>query len=276
MSVCEARGAPLKGVHVETRAGDPSAADGASILASLSKYRNFHLLPPIAKSAKRQQQNPEVPVVPSSCNDCISDTDMNDADDSNNDHADIASVEKTPPCAADENLNADGSGLDPFQEADGGNPPGSGFEIRPILRLLGEPSSIDIRGISKLLDERREVRELLREYDLSSTISTRRQAFKDSLQGGILNAQDIDVSLENFPYFLRSACCYIYIFCYMMVCMIYSLNNFLKSRSATTKDVLIASMYVHMNGGSKFAKYASDLSTTCPRILLSGPAGMRL
>lgn len=58
--------------------------------------------------------------------------------------------------------------------------------------------------------------------------------------------------------------------------MIDSLNNFLKSRSATTKDVLIASMYVHMNGGSKFAKYASDLSTTCPRILLSGPAGMRL
>ncbi|KAJ4905440.1 AAA-type ATPase family protein [Raphanus sativus] len=249
VSVCEARGAPLKGVHVETRAGDPSAADGASILASLSKYRNFHLLPPIAKSAKRQQQNPEVPVVPSSCNDCISDTDMNDAaDDSNNDHADIASVEKTPPCGADENLNADGSGLDPFQEADGGNPPGSGFEIRPILRLLGEPSSIDIRGISKLLDERREVRELLREYDLSSTISTRRQAFKDSLQGGVLNAQDIDVSLENFPYFL----------------------------SATTKDVLIASMYVHMNGGSKFAKYASDLSTTCPRILLSGPAGSEI
>ncbi|KAJ0250133.1 hypothetical protein HA466_0143250 [Hirschfeldia incana] len=246
VSVCEARGSPLKGVHVETRAGDPSAADGASILASLSKYRNFHLLPPIAKSAKRQQ-NSEAPVVPTSCNDCISDTEMNDAD-SNNDHADIASAEKTAPCDANENLNADGTGLDPFQEADGGNTPGSGFEIRPILRLLGEPSSVDIRGISKLLDERREVRELLREYDLSSTISTRRQAFKDSLQGGVLNAQDIDVSLENFPYFL----------------------------SATTKDVLIASMYVHMNGGSKFAKYASDLSTTCPRILLSGPAGSEI
>ncbi|KAF8075541.1 hypothetical protein N665_1087s0010 [Sinapis alba] len=247
VSVCEARGAPLKGVHVETRAGDSSAADGASILASLSKYRNFHLLPPIAKSAKRQQ-NPEVPVVPTSCTHCISDTEMNDAD-INNDHADIASVEKNANIAsANENLNADGSGLDPFQEADGGNIPGSGYEIRPILRLLGEPSSIDLRGISKLLDERREVRELLREYDLSSIISTRRQAFKDSLQGGVLNAQDIDVSLENFPYFL----------------------------SATTKDVLIASMYVHMKGGSKFANYASDLSTTCPRILLSGPAGSEI
>lgn len=210
MSICEARGSPLKGVHVETRAGDSSAVDGASILASLSKYRNFHLLPPIAKAAKRQQ-NPEVPVVPSSCNDCTSDTDMNDAD-SNNDQVAIASVEKTAAstsCTANENPNADGSGLDPFQEADGGNIPGSGYEIRPILRFLGEPP-FDIRGISKVLDGRREVREFLREFDLSSTISTRRQAYNDSLRGGVLNAENIEVSLENFPYFLRSGC---YILC---------------------------------------------------------------
>ncbi|KAJ0265071.1 AAA ATPase [Hirschfeldia incana] len=242
----EARGGR---VHSETRAGESSAVDGASILASLSKYRNLHLRPPIAKSAKRQQ-NPEVPQEPPSCNDCTSDTDMNDAD-SNNDHAAIASVEKTAASTsytANENLNADGSGLDPFQEADGGNPPASGYEIRPILRLLGESSSLDMRGISKLLDERREVRELLKEFDISSTISTRRQAFKDSMRGGVLAAQNIDVSLDDFPYFL----------------------------SATTKDVLIASMYVHMKGGSKFAKYASDLPTTCPRVLLSGPAGSEI
>ncbi|KAF3565085.1 hypothetical protein DY000_02010889 [Brassica cretica] len=242
----EARGGR---VHSETRAGESSAVDGASILASLSKYRNLHLRPPIAKSAKRQQ-NSEVPQEPPSCNDCISDTDMNDAD-SNNDHAAIASVEKAAASTsytANENLNADGSGLDPFQEADGGNPPTSGYEIRPILRLLGESSSLDIRGISKLLDERREVRELLKEFDISSTISTIRQAFKDSLRGGVLIAQNIDVSLDSFPYFL----------------------------SATTKDVLIASMYVHMKGGSKFAKYASDLPTTSPRILLSGPAGSEI
>ena len=202
MNLCEARVAPLKGVHVETRAGDSSAGDGASILASLSKYRNLRLLPPIAKSAKRQQ-NPEVPVIPSSCNDCISDTDMNDAD-SDNDDAAIASVEKAAASTSDtasENLNADGSGLDPFQEADGGNTPASGYEVRSVL---------DIRGISKLLDERREVSESLRDSYLSSTISTRRQAFKDSLRGGVLKAQDIEVSLEKFPYFLRSGC---YILC---------------------------------------------------------------
>ncbi|KFK30845.1 hypothetical protein AALP_AA6G033000, partial [Arabis alpina] len=245
LSICEAQGSPLKGVHVETRAGDSSAVDGASILASLSKYRNFHMLPPIAKASKRQQ-NPEVPVVPSSCNDCNSDTEMNDAD-CNNDA--IASVEKaaaSTSCTANENLNADGTGLDPFQEADGGNIPGSGYEIRPLLRFLTEPSSsFDIRGFS---NGRREVRDFLRELDHSSTISSRRQAFTDSLRAGVLNAENIEVSLEEFPYFL----------------------------SATTKDVLIASMYVHMKGGSKFAKYASDLSTTSPRILLSGPAGSEI
>jgi len=34
------------------------------------------------------------------------------------------------------------------------------------------------------------------------------------------------------------------------------------------------SMYVHMNGGSKYANFATDLTTACPRILLSGPSGI--
>ena len=53
------------------------------------------------------------------------------------------------------------------------------------------------------------------------------------------------------------------------------INNSLNCHSGTTKDVLITSTYVHMNCGSKFGKYAADLSTVCPRILLSGPAGMK-
>lgn len=42
--------------------------------------------------------------------------------------------------------------------------------------------------------------------------------------------------------------------------------------SDTTKNVLIASTFVHLKC-NKFAKYASDLPIMCPRILLSGPAG---
>lgn len=44
------------------------------------------------------------------------------------------------------------------------------------------------------------------------------------------------------------------------------------SFSDTTKNVLIASMFVHLKC-NKFVKHASDLPILSPRILLSGPAG---
>lgn len=48
--------------------------------------------------------------------------------------------------------------------------------------------------------------------------------------------------------------------------------NYVRCGSDTTKDVLIASTHVHLKC-NKFVKYASDLPTVSPRILLSGPAG---
>ncbi|CAH8305318.1 unnamed protein product [Eruca vesicaria subsp. sativa] len=247
LSIFEAQSAPLKGIHVETRAGDSSSVNQSSLLASLRKLGNLPFLPPSARNGKRQK-NSEVPVLPSSSDDCIPDVDMNDAD-SSNVHTAIASVDKSVDSAsftANDDLNADGNGMEPSQEAEEGvSIPGPGHEIRPILRLL------DLRGdISKILkDDGREGKEMPKEYDSSSaSVSTRRQAHKDCLRAGVLNPQDIEVSFENFPYFL----------------------------SGTTKDVLITSTYVHMKSERKFAKYASELSTVCPRILLSGPAGSEI
>ncbi|KAL0800650.1 hypothetical protein Bca101_055825 [Brassica carinata] len=247
VSIFEAQSAPLKGLHVETRAGDSSSVHESPLLASFRKIHNLPFLPPTAKNGKRQE-NSEVSVLPSTSDDCIPDVDMNDAD-SSNDHAAIASTDKSvasPSLTANDDLNADGNGMDPSQETEEGvSIPGPGYEIRPILRLL------DLRGnISKILkDDGREVKEMPKEYDSSSaSVATRRQAHKDFLRAGVLNPQDIEVSFENFPYFL----------------------------SGTTKDVLITSTYVHMKSQSKFAKYASELSTVCPRILLSGPAGSEI
>ncbi|XP_018437210.1 uncharacterized protein LOC108809559 isoform X2 [Raphanus sativus] len=246
LSIFEAQSsAPLKGLHVETRAGDSSSLHESSLLASLRKIHNLPFLPPTGKNGKRKQKNPEVSVLPSSSDDCIiPDVDMNDAD-SSNDHA----AEKTvasPSLTANDDINADGNGMDPSQETEEGvSIPGPGYDIRPVLRLL------DFRGnVSKMLkDDGREVKEVPKEYDSSSaSVATRRQAHKDFLRAGVLNPQDIDVSFDNFPYYL----------------------------SGTTKDVLITSTYVHMKSQSKFAKYASDLSTVCPRILLSGPAGSEI
>lgn len=55
------------------------------------------------------------------------------------------------------------------------------------------------------------------------------------------------------------------------MCSIDFYTTFL-SDSENTKNVLIASTYIHLKCNG-FAKFASDLPTVCPRILLSGPAG---
>ncbi|GKE12539.1 hypothetical protein Tco_1416090 [Tanacetum coccineum] len=43
----------------------------------------------------------------------------------------------------------------------------------------------------------------------------------------------------------------------------------------TTKNVLITSTYIHLKL-NEFVKYATDLPTLCPGILLSGPAGSEI
>ncbi|KAH9786367.1 AAA-type ATPase family protein [Citrus sinensis] len=214
MSILEAQSAPLKTMHIEARSGDPSAVAGASILASLSNIqKDLSLIPPPTKAGV-DAQNSEIASLASGCDgpeDRIPDVDMKDAT-SNNDDAGSSSRGKTvvpQSDAANENPNLDSIGLDACQ---------------------------------------REIRELLKDSDRPTVlISARRQAFKDSLQEGILGPENIEVSFESFPYYL----------------------------SDTTKNVLIASTYVHLKCNN-FAKYASDLPTMCPRILLSGPAGSEI
>lgn len=256
MSILEAQSAPLKTMHIEARSGDPSAVAGASILASLSNIqKDLSLIPPPTKAGV-DAQNSEIASLASGCDgpeDRIPDVDMKDAT-SNNDDAGSSSRGKTvvpQSDAANENPNLDSIGLDACVDAEIGKIPGATYELRPLLRMLAGSSSPDFDisgGISKILDEQREIRELLKDSDRPTVlISARRQAFKDSLQEGILGPENIEVPFESFPYYL----------------------------SDTTKNVLIASTYVHLKCNN-FAKYASDLPTMCPRILLSGPAGSEI
>ncbi|XVF21951.1 hypothetical protein REPUB_Repub12eG0133400 [Reevesia pubescens] len=238
VSILEAQTAPIKGI-IEARSGDPSAVAGAAtILASLST-----------------KETSEMSTLPSGCevsDDCVPEVDMKDSA-SNTDPATGSSREKNvapTPDAANENTNLDRLGLDDSLDADNTKIPEAAYPLRPLLHILaGTSTDFDISGsIAKILDEQREIREMLKEFEPpTALISTKRQAFKDSLQEGILNPDNIDVSFENFPYYL----------------------------SDTTKNVLIASTYVHLKC-NKFAKYASDLPTMSPRILLSGPAGSEI
>ncbi|GMQ00057.1 hypothetical protein CsSME_00047293 [Camellia sinensis var. sinensis] len=252
LSILEAHGAPIKGLHLETRSGDASVA---SILESLSSLRKELSLPPPSQDDVDVQQGSEMPMLPSACE--VSDNrilgaEMKDTSD-HDDGAGVSSSLKAvvpSPDAAIENPNLDSIGLDASGDADIGKVSGEGHEWRPLLKMLaGLPTSefgLSF-SISKILGERREIRELLKDFDTPILESTRRQAFKDGLQEGILSANNIEVSFENFPYYL----------------------------SETTKNVLIASTYLHLKC-NKFAKYTSDLPTVCPKILLSGSAGSEI
>ncbi|GMJ01078.1 hypothetical protein like AT4G02480 [Hibiscus trionum] len=237
LSILEAQTAPIKGI-IDAQPGEPAAVAGAAtILASLST-----------------KENSEMSTLPSGCDvsdDRVPEVDMKDSA-SNIDPVTASSREKTvAPDASNENSNLDKLGLDDAMDAENTKIPGAGYSLRPLLHLLAGTSSPNFdfsNNIAKVLDEQREIREMLKEVDPPTVlISTKRQAFKDNLQENILDPVDIDLSFDKFPYYL----------------------------SDTTKNVLIASTYVHLKCG-KFAKYTSDLPTTSPRILLSGPAGSEI
>lgn len=242
LSILESHGAPIKELHFETRSGDASAVAGASILASLSNLRKELSLHP--RNEEDVQQGSEIPTLPSACeapDNCNLDAEMKDT----SDHDDGAGSVKDVPSsdAAIENMNLDNI-LDFSGDADIGKVPGETHELRPLMRMLARSPS---GSIAKVLDEQRGIRELLKGFDTPILAATRRQEFKEKLQQGILCASNIEVSFEDFPYYL----------------------------SETTKNVLIASTYIHLKC-NKFAKYTSDLPTVIPRILLSGPAGSEI
>ncbi|XP_047940759.1 uncharacterized protein LOC125188062 isoform X1 [Salvia hispanica] len=77
-----------------------------------------------------------------------------------------------------------------------------------------------------------------------SVMCSRSSAFRDDLIAAILDGRNLDVSFDNFPYYL----------------------------SESTKSVLIAASYIQLKHKDQ-VKLTSELPTLNPRILLSGPAG---
>ncbi|XP_054800875.1 uncharacterized protein LOC129305005 isoform X2 [Prosopis cineraria] len=134
-------------------------------------------------------------------------------------------------------------------KVDVGRLTGATRELRPLLcKLAGLCAEFNINDRFSKIFEQRESRELSKDVDpLTNLVYIRQQAFKNSLQQGILNPDDIDVSFKNFPYYI----------------------------SDPTKSALIASMHIHLKQNG-FAKFASGLPSLCPRILLSGPPGSEI
>eukprot|EP00245_Coleochaete_scutata_P002259 TRINITY_DN12970_c0_g1_i1.p1 TRINITY_DN12970_c0_g1~~TRINITY_DN12970_c0_g1_i1.p1 ORF type:complete len:987 (+),score=246.26 TRINITY_DN12970_c0_g1_i1:153-3113(+) len=83
---------------------------------------------------------------------------------------------------------------------------------------------------------------------VASTLPKEGLLYKDViLKQGLVDWRDIDVTFENFPYYL----------------------------SESVRTALLDSVYIHVKRPD-FAKYTTELTTISPRMLLSGPPGTEL
>ncbi|KAG5602489.1 hypothetical protein H5410_033859 [Solanum commersonii] len=113
-----------------------------------------------------------------------------------------------------------------------------------ILPLDGNLDSGIKEG--KMLEERRLTEESIH-ASTSSGMSSIPSVFREQIQAKIIDGKDIEVSFDDFPYYL----------------------------SETTKAMLIADTYIHLKHREQL-KYASELPAVNSRILLSGPAGSEI
>ncbi|CAA7388813.1 unnamed protein product [Spirodela intermedia] len=260
LGLSEAQSALIKGVHLESPSGDPSAVAGASILASLSHLRkDLAVLPPPAQNGENVEQGLERPSETPACEvseSCTPDIDINcHVRNGTTEHNVVAGVpagDKAAVLSADLTANntfhVNPVGLDPRLDTEAGKISRSNYEMRPFLRMIAgsSASELDLSGnVYKIFEDQRE---LLKDLESQAALpSTRCQAFKDGLRQGILNAGDIQISFDSFPYYL----------------------------SESTKNVLLSSAYIHLEC-KEFIKYTAEIASASQRILLSGPIGSEI
>ncbi|KVH98985.1 hypothetical protein Ccrd_022782 [Cynara cardunculus var. scolymus] len=201
------RGGDLKMLHIERRAGDPSAIAGASILASLSNLRpDLSRLKPASQTAPKPYPGTELRHP--NHDDEVDGLEVTSATNTANDSAsEIGATSKITPL---------GSSLDPSITETG-----NALETREWTRDPLPPSA--------------------------PGMSVRSAMLKEEILAGIIDGREVEVSFDDFPYYL----------------------------SENTKNVLIAASYIHLKHRDQ-VKYASELPTVNPRILLSGPAGSEI
>lgn len=196
----EAQSGVGKLLHLERRTGDPSAVAGASILASLSSLRqDLSRWKSPAHSTGKIQPGTEVPshsVVHDGAEVELDGLEGNSTPNLGSDKAeDIGAIDKTPDC-------------NPDSVTEAGNVKLSGMNdlLRPLLRMLAGSPSCKLKlskGICKQVLE--EGNEWTRDSQPASTsgMNLRCAVFKEDIHAGILDGKNIDVSFDNFPYYLR-------------------------------------------------------------------------
>lgn len=194
MEMLEARDGAIEGLHIEARSGDPSAVSVASTLESTTNHpEEVSLIPSSSQDAEDAQHVSEIPSLPS---DCEMPDIRKDASD-RNDGATVSVAEKDGPLSPSvsfKNFNV---------IAENGKSLPQNTDLGPRFPISIAPK-FDISGtISKILDEHRAGRDQGKDSDPPISISSRREAYKVALRQGLLHCDNIDVSFDDFPYYLR-------------------------------------------------------------------------
>lgn len=171
-----------KYLHAERRTGDPSDVAGASILASLSSLR---------QDLSRWKS----PTQPAGKTHSSVELDGPEGDSTPNL---MGNDDKAPDCVPDGQ---------PGTESGNVKISGMNHLLGPLLRMLGGPSCCKLKyskGVFKQVAE--EVNDWSRDSQpaaSTSGMSVRCAVFKEDIHAKILDGKDIDVSFDNFPYYLR-------------------------------------------------------------------------
>ncbi|KAF9671691.1 hypothetical protein SADUNF_Sadunf12G0073900 [Salix dunnii] len=189
-------------LQLERRSGDPSAVAGASILASLSSLRpDLSRWKSPGQTASKIHNGTEVPAQSGVHDGAEAELDGMEGNSTPN----LGSAKAAEVGAINQNLPHDSS-QDSGTEAGNVNISGMNDLIGPFFRMLARSSSCKqklSKNICKqVLEERNE---WPKDSQLASTsgMSLRCAVFKDDLHAGILDGKNIEVSFDNFPYYLR-------------------------------------------------------------------------
>uniref|UniRef100_A0ACD5WYU5 Uncharacterized protein n=1 Tax=Avena sativa TaxID=4498 RepID=A0ACD5WYU5_AVESA len=217
--------AGVQHIHMENRTEVTSAVAGTEMLASVSNQsKDLPAVPPASTGEDNQRL---VQPVTSSASDkskglCISpDKECENGENTNEGNSNI---EDSPMDVAATPVSPDAVANDTSRQAD-----------------FGSDAHLDEIALE-------DQRDLIRDLNTSASLPPSRcQAFKDGMKQGIISPSDIEVTFENFPYYL----------------------------SENTKNVLLSCSFLHLEK-KEFVKQFSEISSINQRILLSGPAGSEI
>ncbi|KAF7048445.1 hypothetical protein CFC21_057205 [Triticum aestivum] len=217
--------AGVKHIHMENRTEVTSTVVGTEMLASVSSQsKDLPAVPPA--SAEEENQRVVQPIISSASDKskghCISpDKECENGENTNEANSNI---EDSPMDVVATPITPDAVGNDTSRQ--------NGF---------GSDAHLDEIALE-------DQRDLIRDLNTSASLPPSRcQAFKDAMKQGVISPSDIEVTFENFPYYL----------------------------SENTKNVLLSCSFLHLEK-KEFIKQFSEISSINQRILLSGPSGSEI